>query len=125
MSTINKEELVKYLKDNLDITINLDLKFGTDNISRLNFKQDKPYNNTTIAATAIQKGIRGMVARNIAKKIKPITRGRFTLGPPSIKTVMIKKGTGKKPKKTKQKPKKTKQKPKKTKQNKKIKAKKN
>ena len=42
MSTINKEELVKYLKDNLDITINLDLKFGTDNISRLNFKQDKP-----------------------------------------------------------------------------------
>ena len=87
----SKEELVKYLQNNLDITINLDLdlKLGTHNISRLNFKQNKRHNdntnsNKTRAVTAIQRGIRGMLAR----KIKPKTLGRFTVRP-LVKTVMI------------------------------------
>jgi hypothetical protein len=123
----SKEELVKYLQNNLDITINLDLdlKLGTHNISRLNFKQNKRHNDNTNsdktrAVTTIQRGIRGMLAR----KIKPKKFGRFTVRP-LVKTVKIT-AKGKQHKKAKkQKSKKAKkQKSKKAKKQKSKKAKK-
>tara|TARA_Y100000389_G_scaffold62260_2_gene58333 strand:+ start:1696 stop:2187 length:492 start_codon:yes stop_codon:yes gene_type:complete len=76
----NNEELLKYLKENLDININLDLHLKNGNALRLNFKKDLT-DIKNKAATKIQATTRRLFASRFAKlsrKLKPtIVNGTF------------------------------------------------
>ena len=76
----NNEELLKYLKENLDININLDLHLKNGNALRLNFKKDLT-DIKNRAATKIQATTRRLFASRFAKlsrKLKPkIVKGKF------------------------------------------------
>ena len=103
----NNEELLKYLKENLDININLDLHLKNGNALRLNFKKDLT-DIKNRAATKIQATTRRLFASRFAKltrKLKPkIVKGKFRdfTVLPNIETY----GKGKKRKFTKRKGKK-------------------
>ena len=77
LNITNNEELFKYLKENLDININLDLHLKNGNGLTLNFKKDltdiENKEETRIkAATRIQAEAR----RNFASKLKHVLRSR-------------------------------------------------
>ena len=76
----NNEELLEYLKKNLDININLDLHLKNGNRLTLKFKKDLG-DIKNKAATTIQAATRKKIAsrmRNLLKSLKPkILKGRL------------------------------------------------